>query len=533
MVVATNPAASYTEEDNTMALARMITDFSQQQENYGAAVGQSLIQLGQQVGQQLAMREYQRQAQMALPILQDQMQSALSDASTGNTSAAFSRLLPLVSNPQYTQNPYILPALEAGMKLTEFTAQDAFKRFQAEQQYGGRMGGTAPATGIPAAQGPTAFFGEGNVPAEFDGGELPMDVSVGGEGADQIAEQVATQQGGFGAGTTGQFSFQMGQVEPVSEDIQTKAQKDEEEYLNATPEQLEEFNNSIRASSQPKGTKLVRTPGLEQFRGFEDVVGINVPTEQFIDFPKKLLVSEDARGKRFSTEFEKRQVNEEEMKLANKTAFTDVRSAISRINSNQSLQRYFKENTPDQLDITETVVDGRPAFTIGVRNQSDSYIPISENDYYAAQTIAGLPSGAKTLGMSLAVSERQVAQPTPAAPAAQERFPVKQGAAQPAAPTAAAPVRELTLEERIAAKTTTAAPTRTATREQIAGVKAGQVRQQRSTLESEKTRLERSLYETPRAGGGRKLKRGLTAQDPDVKAALDRIAAINKQLEGL
>ena len=52
-----------------MALPAMISEMGQQQANYGAAVGQSLIALGQQVGQQLATREYQRQAQAALPAL--------------------------------------------------------------------------------------------------------------------------------------------------------------------------------------------------------------------------------------------------------------------------------------------------------------------------------------------------------------------------------------------------------------------------------------------------------------------------------
>ena len=68
-------------------------------------------------------------------------------------------------------------------------------------------------------------------------------------------------------------------------------------------------------------------------------------------------------------------------------------------------------------------------------------------------------------------------------------------------------------------------PTRTATTQQLAGV-------QKSKLTSEKTRLERSIYETTRVGG-KKLKRGLTQQDTDVKEVLAKITEINKQLEGL
>jgi hypothetical protein len=60
-----------------MALPAMISDYSKQQLNYGVAVGQSLMQLGQQVGQQLAMREYQKQATAALPAMQAKLQAGI------------------------------------------------------------------------------------------------------------------------------------------------------------------------------------------------------------------------------------------------------------------------------------------------------------------------------------------------------------------------------------------------------------------------------------------------------------------------
>jgi len=273
---------------------------------------------------------------------------------------------------------------------------------------------------------------------------------------------------------------------------------------------------------------------LNRFKGFERVTGIFVPREKTIDFPEYSVRKGETGGISENIKFGKKTINEKQKVKAEELAYNDLPTAIARISENQSLEKYFLENSPETLDIgSKKDESGQQSFIIGVRGREDSYMPIEQDDYLAATVIRRLPASSKTLGAPLAITAVQETAEAPAAPAAQERFPVKQGAAQPAAQPTAAPARELTLEERIAAKTTTAAPTRTATREQIAGVKAGQVRQQRSTLESEKTRLERSLYETPRAGGGRKLKRGLTAQDPDVKAALDRITAINKQLEAL
>jgi hypothetical protein len=128
-------------------------------------------------------------------------------------------------------------------------------------------------------------------------------------------------------------------------------------------------------------------------------------------------------------------------------------------------------------------------------------------------------------------------QPTeaPAAGAPQERFPVKQQqqAEATAAQQKATQPRQLTLEEEIAQATTAAktTPTRTATKEQIAGVERSRVAQSRSTLESEKRRLESSIYQVSRGTGQKSLKRGIKKQLED--RVKERIAQIDKELEGL
>ena len=105
-----------------------------------------------------------------------------------------------------------------------------------------------------------------------------------------------------------------------------------------------------------------------------------------------------------------------------------------------------------------------------------------------------------------------------------ERFPVKGKPTPTPTPT---PPRQMTLEEEISQATSKApskAPTRTATKEQLASTA-------RSKLESEKSRLESSIYDVARASGRKSLKSGITkALEDRVK---QRIAQIDKELEGL
>lgn len=93
--------------------------------------------------------------------------------------------------------------------------------------------------------------------------------------------------------------------------------------------------------------------------------------------------------------------------------------------------------------------------------------------------------------------------------------------------------KESSLEERLSQKTSqaTSAPTRTVTPQQQAQVAKSQAASKISTLRSEKTKLERLIYDVSRASGKSSLKRGLTENDPDVIAAKKRISEIDKELE--
>ncbi len=139
-----------------MALPRMISEFNQQNVNYGMAVGQSLQQLGQQVGQQLALQEYQKQAAAQLPFISEQMQLATREASEGKFGDAYSKIIGLTANPSVTQNPFILRAMEMGMQAIKQGSSQAWFNLQRKQQAGG---GTTTST-LPSLMG------------MFEGGEL-------------------------------------------------------------------------------------------------------------------------------------------------------------------------------------------------------------------------------------------------------------------------------------------------------------------------------------------------------------------------
>ncbi len=121
-----------------MSIAEMINQGTERQSQSFSVLSQNLSRLGQQVGQQLAMREYQKQAATELPVIQQQMQAALQDAGSGRSADAYSKLLPLISNPQYNQNPMLLPALEFAMKATKDESDNFLMKQKTQQgsQYG-------------------------------------------------------------------------------------------------------------------------------------------------------------------------------------------------------------------------------------------------------------------------------------------------------------------------------------------------------------------------------------------------------------
>lgn len=290
-----------------MALPAMITGFGEQSANYGAVVGQSLQQLGQQVGQQLAMREYQKQAQAQLPFIQQTMQDALTDAGSGRSAEAFSRLLPLVSNPQYTQNPYILPALETGMKLTEFTAQDAFKRFQTRQQYG-VGGGDVNENVLPVMSGAEEAMTilRGGQPAVMAQPTGQPTATMLPPGTPTDAEPI---EGAMPEGEVGEAESLMlteGEVAPMQQPttVQQTASTAFQQIMSATPSEQDRANRGIIASESDKATTwdIERIDNLSRFYpklNISDSLAI-APVGSKVEYSETWSGQTDKPGARFA-----------------------------------------------------------------------------------------------------------------------------------------------------------------------------------------------------------------------------------------
>lgn len=181
-----------------MALPAMITEFGTQQANYGAAVGESLVKLGQQVGQQLAMREYQKQAATALPALQESYRNAFGKISRGEIADGYSDLLSASMNPAVAQNPFLSQYASQADQLARSAANAVIQ--QGFQRGGGGGGGgtVAPQTNLlPAFEGEDMgvdFNGqivEVPLPAQA---QVPSAVAIPPTGEEQMPPVMAGQQ---------------------------------------------------------------------------------------------------------------------------------------------------------------------------------------------------------------------------------------------------------------------------------------------------------------------------------------------------
>jgi hypothetical protein len=134
-----------------MSIAELIMQGTNRASNSTAWVGDSLAKLGQNVGQALAQREQQKQAQEMLPMFQQSMQESMKKAGEGKSGEAYSILMPFLTDPSILQNPFMMPALEAGLKMNQFAANDYLKKEQLrvrEDMYNARYGGSATNEGM-------------------------------------------------------------------------------------------------------------------------------------------------------------------------------------------------------------------------------------------------------------------------------------------------------------------------------------------------------------------------------------------------
>jgi hypothetical protein len=530
-----------------MSIAELIMTGTQQASKSTDWVADSLAKIGDNVSKVLREREQQKQAQEMLPFLQQSMQESMQLAGQGQTGEAYAKLMPFITNPSVINNPNLLLPIETALKLNEKAADDFLRQSQIQAYSNRYSGGTSGGNGgLPA--GPQAFFGTN--PADNE--PLPTRENYV-ETADGMPADNAMPAftGGFLASLNEPnqnqempWSNQMPNAVQPTPEVSKEFDKNQQEYLGASPDKQITYQNNLSSTTTPIGTNVSQFD-FSNIKSLRNVIGIAAPVENIVEVPESLSITENDKGKSYVTKFNKKTTNENVITKSGDMVLTDVPKALSRISSNKTLSKFFKENELGNLDIGEKseLVKKRgketervESYYIGIDGKKDSYITISKDDFIAASTIQNLPSSAKTLDSTFIITDKPLPKEEPAATEAPvERFPVRDTSptvtgVTPAAQTPAA--QELTLEQQVQQELSGAKKTgRTVTPQQAKAVEQSRISSQKSNLESEKRRLENLIYTVQRASGKKTLKAGITKEtEAKVNAELDKI---NKQLASL
>ena len=363
-----------------MSIAEQIMMGTQQQEKSFSVLSQNLSRLGQQVGQQLAMREYQKQAAEALPVIQQQMQTALRDAGDGRSADAYSKLLPLISNPQYNQNPLLLPALKYGADLTQKTAEDARLRFS----YGLREGA---AGGLPAVDA-SAYGFRGTEENLAEGGQPdgqpeaylnpPSKQPLQGT-PEQRAQQAAAQREMLDQEAAAKLPQQGAQ--PQATPAQLAGRKNFQDVTSLPVNEQRNAAMSYGVSEvNPEQYEVVKIAGLEKY--LPEFEGFAVPKESWKETGASLsgtgLLSKQARENFLNPE---------------KGTKKNVQSAIETM-KDKTMASLFNDYGQDIYALraaTDSKADPRnqnPIFTVTTKDGKDKRI--TQDQYLAIQTISGI-----------------------------------------------------------------------------------------------------------------------------------------------
>jgi hypothetical protein len=530
-------------------------------------VADSLAKIGDNVTKVLVDRQQQKQAQEMLPMFQQSMQEAMINANEGDSGLAFSKLMPFLTNPATLKNPYILPALDAGTKMIELAANDYARNIQVEAYRnrssggGGGDGGTPnPFSerfnqargrgGIPSIDGlPTDTTGYNGMPAGYLNPQTKDDfISLfapvpEGDSLPESGGVPAMQSGGgtsFGMrdSTT---SFGAGAYQPSEETLQQFAEYSDQ-YDSAKPKQKKaiESQRTIVYDNKDALGRDIQNLDDDQFGFAQLEAGAADPTFVGIQFSRYKLGNVNAKG--------------EQMYNPNTDADASIgrlQEAFNLVNDRPELKDiYTKAGGWKNIELkptpTKKATKGQrydiPGLyeVINKKNPSEK-VEVTENEFSLLGTINKMIPTSQTNDMKIIrVGEDK----EPSGKTIEDKYPVRktQEPTGKESTTTTPPEPEITLEEGIASlkqkkKPETAAPAgRGAKMTPELKEKLAQAEQQKvkantkSELTSELTRLERLIYDIPRAGQ-KTLK--YEQSEPAVQKILKKISEINKQLASL
>lgn len=528
-----------------MAIPAMITEMGKQQASYGAAVGQSLIKLGQEVGQQLAMREYQKQAAAELPFIQESMKTAFGKIQGGDVAGGY--MDAIAALPFGSQNPIVQAAANNYFKgisqAADLQQSSMWADLQRQRMGGGGTGGetevvyetptaeqmadpnyrpvarVVPKTTPTRGGGMGAGFGDGT--PEEQALAIDQETPLPGMEArfeDTVSEMDTTGGGGFGFG----WSYEEG-YRPTTEKRKS-FEREYNDFLNAPVEEQQAIKDSVQVPQEsiPEGQQTI------PFRMALDpnIVGIAGPKSS-VEVEKITQVFKDG------SQEDRRELIKKDPLAA---TINDLQKADNKISSDNTLLNIHKQvngdygrvTTAREMSAAKPEEDRFKIFVDGTE------VPDVFTDSVGAEAIGIMK--AKEVAAKEGKYKFVTGQPTEAAPAAgapQERFPekTKSPQAQPAAPTT--PPRELSLAEQISATATAPEPSAPAAPRKQPERRGATAARESQRLNKERDELRKALYEVTSRGVMRGLKKGLDPENPIVKQGIERLKEIEKELSSL
>jgi hypothetical protein len=405
-----------------MSIAELIMTGTNRASDSTAWVGDSLAKLGQNVGQALAQREQQKQAQEMLPMFQQSMQESMALAGQGQSGEAYAKLMPFLTDPSIARNPFMMPALEAGIKMNQIAADDFLRKSQTEAYNARYSGGTSGMSGISGAQAAEqAVMGmedqpDFNQPVDEMSGLPVMEPAL-------TPEERAAQLGAEGKPFKMQQPAMAGPTKEAA-----AAQRDFAKlptYKQASVANVAGFNalppqQKVQAANQ----SVAFDPGASKYEEAKvdlgeygiDIGSIGVPkvNEQVrIKMTASGTNDDPTVRKTFSQDFVK--VGEQQYK-DNQEFISKVRSSSSKLSKERpaadlpTFKEIFQKNggilnatlAPSQSD-SEDEIKKFPFVVIP--RQGATPIPITEKQYEMIQTIQTVPAIADSTGLNLSASK--------------------------------------------------------------------------------------------------------------------------------
>jgi hypothetical protein len=515
-----------------MSIAELIMQGTNRASESTSWVGDSLAKLGQNVGAALAQREQQKQAQAMLPMFQQSMQESMRLAGEGKSGEAYSKLMPFLTDPSVAQNPFMMPALEAGIKMNQVAADDYMRSEQLriqEGMYNQRSDYNSERirlleekqNGVETPTSDTNRYGFGNISSVDNETVTPLPVLKDYAESDVGIPETSGANQPVQEGTPAQIAGKQN-VEGVS---------------SLPPEKQKQASMSFGVTNvNPDQYEVQNIAGLSKY--LPDFVGFAVPKETWKETTASLSGKNELSRQSKLTAPEAR-----ENFTKDGGTKSNVEKAV-RTMSDKTMGKLFNDfgkdiyalraATDQKSDETETI------FTVTGKDEQET--EITKDQYAAIETIAGItPAVAENAGGTPAIFKPSSTKETPAELSREEA--IKKATEiknRKAKPTTGA--TELSLEEEIASleqkkKPTTAAPAgRGAKMTPELKAKLAQAEQQKVTantkseLVSELTRLEKLIYDIPRAGQ-KTLK--YEESEPAVQKILKKISEINNQLASL